>query len=107
MEAEQPNEWVYKSKDQEIVGRVGGDFDSRYSQRGVHWAVKEAKKKAGISKPISAHTLRHTFATHLLEERLDILTIKDLLGHESIDITMIYSHSLSRPSGWCLLSRTH
>ena len=92
LEAEQPNEWVFNSKDQEIVGRVGGDFDSRYSQRGVQWAVNEAKKKAGILKPMSVHTLRHTFATHLLEEGLDILTIKDLLGHESIDTTMIYLH---------------
>jgi len=92
LEAEQPNEWVFNSKDQEIVGRVGGDFDSRYSQRGVQWAVNEAKKKAGIVKPMSVHTLRHTFATHLLEEGLDILTIKDLLGHECIDTTMIYLH---------------
>ena len=92
LEAEQPNEWVFNSKDQEIVGRVGGDFDSRYSQRGVQWAVNEAKKKAGIVKPMSVHTLRHTFATHLLEEGLDILTIKELLGHECIDTTMIYLH---------------
>ena len=99
LEEEQPNEWVFNSKDQEIVGRVGGDFDSRYSQRGVRWAVNEAKKKAGIVKPMSVHTLRHTFATHLLEEGLDILTIKDLLGHECIDTTMIYLHSLSCKAG--------
>jgi site-specific recombinase XerD len=92
LEAEQPNEWVFNSKDQEILGRVGGDFDSRYSQRGVQWVGNEAKKKAGILQPMSVHTLRHTFATHLLEEGLDILTIKDLLGHESIDTTMIYLH---------------
>lgn len=92
LEAEQPIEWLFNSKDQEIKGRVGGDFDSRYSQRGVQWAVNEAKKKAGIAKPMNVHTLRHTFATHLLEEGLDILTIKDLLGHECIDTTMIYLH---------------
>uniref|UniRef100_UPI003741FEC3 tyrosine-type recombinase/integrase n=1 Tax=Algoriphagus antarcticus TaxID=238540 RepID=UPI003741FEC3 len=73
LEAEQPNEWVFNSKDQEIVGRVGGDFDSRYPQRGVQWAVNEAKKKAGISKPMSVHTLRHTYATHLLEEGLEFI----------------------------------
>jgi len=100
LEAEQPQTWVFNSADREIKGRAGGDFDSRYSQRGVQWAVNEAKKKAGIQKPMNVHTLRHTFATHLLEEGLDILTIKDLLGHESIDTTMIYLHSLSRESGW-------
>ena len=92
LESEQPREWVFNSADREINGRAGGDFDSRYSQRGVQWAVNEAKKKAGIQKPMNVHTLRHTFATHLLEEGLDILTIKDLLGHESIDTTMIYLH---------------
>ena len=96
LEAEQPNEWVFNSKDQEIRGRAGGDFDSRYSQRGIQWAVNEAKKKAGILKPMNVHTLRHIpiaiGTTHLLEEGLDILTIKDLLGHESIDTTMVYLH---------------
>lgn len=76
---------------EQIIGRAGGDFDGRYSQRGVQWAV-EAKKKAGILKPMNVHTLRHTYATHLLEEGLDILTIKDLLGHECIDTTMVYLH---------------
>ena len=100
LEAEQPGEWVFNSADREIRGRAGGDtsaslstgFDSRYSQRGIQWAVNQAKKKAGILKPMNVHTLRHTYATHLLEEGLDILTIKDLLGHECIDTTMIYLH---------------
>ncbi len=48
---------------------------------------------------MSVHTLRYTFAIHLLEEGLDILTIKDLLGHECIDTSMTYLHSLSRASG--------
>lgn len=100
LEAEQPIEWLFNSKGEQIIGRAGGDFDGRYSQRGVQWAVNEAKKKAGIVKPMNVHTLRHTYATHLLEEGLDILTIKDLLGHQCIDTTMIYLHSLSRASGW-------
>jgi site-specific recombinase XerD len=107
LEAEQPDEWVFKSKDQEVVGRVGGDtstplstcYESRYSQRSVQWAFNEAKKKADIVKPMSVHTLRHCFATHLLEEGLDILTFKDLLGHGCIYTTMIYLHSLSRIAG--------
>lgn len=70
----------------------GLDFDSRYSQRGVQWAVKEACKRAGIHKDVSVHTLRHTYATHLLENGLNILAIQKLLGHASIDTTMVYLH---------------
>lgn len=87
--AEQPATWLFNGKPE---GRAGGDFDSRYSQRGVQWAVKEAAKKAGIAKAMTVHTLRHTYATHLLEEGLDIISIKDLLGHECIDTTMVYLH---------------
>ena len=67
-------------------------FDSRYSQRGVQWAVRQAVKEAGILKEVSVHTLRHTFATHLLEEGLDIMSLKDLLGHACIDTTLVYLH---------------
>lgn len=89
IEAEQPQTWLFNGKPE---GRAGGDFDSRYSQRGVQWAVKQAQKQTGILKEITVHTLRHTYATHLLEDGLDIITIKDLLGHECIDTTMIYLH---------------
>ncbi|WP_290836811.1 tyrosine-type recombinase/integrase [Flavobacterium sp.] len=74
------------------VGRAGGDFDSRYSNRGVYWVIKQACLKADITKDVSVHTLRHTFATHLLEDGLDIVSIKDLLGHSKIETTMIYLH---------------
>ena len=87
--AENPQTWLFNGQP---TGRTGGDFDSRYSQRGVQWAVKEAKKSAGILKDMTVHTLRHTFATHLLEDGLDIMSIKDLLGHECIDTTMVYLH---------------
>jgi site-specific recombinase XerD len=75
-----------------ITSRAGGDFDSRYSQKGVQWVVKEAAKRAGIIKDVCVHTLRHTFATHLLEDGLDILSIKNLLGHKAIETTLIYLH---------------
>jgi integrase len=89
--AEKPEQWLFNGN-QDVVGRVGGGFDSRYSQRGVQWAVNQARKAAGISKDMTVHTLRHTYATHLLEEGLDIMTIKDLLGHECIDTTLVYLH---------------
>lgn len=91
IEAERPDDWLFGGN-QPVEGRTGGAFDSRYSQKGVQWAVKEARKAAGIIKPMTVHTLRHTYATHLLEEGLDIMSIKDLLGHECIETTLVYLH---------------
>ncbi|MDR0796435.1 MAG: tyrosine-type recombinase/integrase [Tannerella sp.] len=87
--AEKPHDWLFNGKPE---ARSGGDFDNRYSQRGVQWVVKQTAKAAGVLKDVHTHTLRHTFATHLLEDGLDILTVKDLLGHVRIETTMEYLH---------------
>jgi site-specific recombinase XerD len=71
---------------------TGSDYDSRYSQRGVQWVIKSLCQKAGIRKDVNTHTLRHTYATHLLEDGMDIVSIKELLGHAHIETTMVYLH---------------
>jgi site-specific recombinase XerD len=58
----------------------------------IQGIIKTAVKKAKIEKTVSAHLLRHSFATHLLEQRVNIMTIKDLLGHKRLQTTMIYLH---------------
>ncbi|WP_235973064.1 tyrosine-type recombinase/integrase, partial [Flavobacterium undicola] len=87
IEAEKPQDYLFNGQP---VGRSGGDFDSRYSQRGVQWVIKQVSKAAGIAKEVHVHSLRHSYATHLLEDGMDIMTLKELLGHQNIETTLEY-----------------
>jgi len=86
IESDKPQHWLFNGKPNED-GSI-----SCYSQRAVQWVVKQAAHAAGIIKDVHVHTLRHTFATHLLEDGLDIVTVKELMGHKRIETTMEYLH---------------
>lgn len=85
LHCEKPVEWLFNGKD------IEGNYVA-LSSRGIQWVVKQARKQSGIEKEVTSHTLRHSFATHLLEMGLDIMSIKDLLGHENINTTLVYLH---------------
>ena len=81
----------------------GNEPGSQLSVRGIQWAIHEAVKKCKLQKGITLHTLRHSYATHLLEYGMDIVTIKELLGHDRIETTMIYLH-VAKPNRTNLFS---
>ncbi len=70
----------------------GKSMASKLSNHGVQWAMKQAVKRSGILKSVTVHSLRHSYATHLLEFGLDIDTVRKLLGHAHLSTTLVYLH---------------
>lgn len=92
IKTEHPEVWLFNSqvtKDGQLQGITAS---------GIRWVVKENRSKVNTHKKIVPHTLRHTYATHLLEDGLNMLSLKELLGHARIETTLLYLQVANRGS---------
>lgn len=88
--------WVFPARARSLHPRSGREMRHHVRESGLQKAVKRAAQQAGLDKKVGCHTLRHSFATHMLENGVNIRVLQELLGHADVKTTEIYTHVMAR-----------